>query len=99
MSIIVPCHRIIGKDGSLTGYGGGIERKRCCSSTSGGMRMCRSRQPRQARRGEAGASARGAQPHRLLPAPHEHVSPRGGRTTPPRSAPRPPKTTTHRCRP
>ncbi|WP_412140677.1 methylated-DNA--[protein]-cysteine S-methyltransferase [Burkholderia oklahomensis] len=28
MSIIVPCHRIIGKDGSLTGYGGGIERKR-----------------------------------------------------------------------
>ena len=28
ISIIVPCHRVIGKDGSLTGYGGGIERKR-----------------------------------------------------------------------
>lgn len=28
ISIIVPCHRIIGKDGALTGYGGGIERKR-----------------------------------------------------------------------
>lgn len=28
VSIIVPCHRIIGKDGSLTGYGGGIERKK-----------------------------------------------------------------------
>jgi AraC family transcriptional regulator of adaptative response/methylated-DNA-[protein]-cysteine methyltransferase len=28
ISIIVPCHRIIGKDGHLTGYGGGIERKR-----------------------------------------------------------------------
>ena len=28
ISIIIPCHRIIGKDGSLTGYGGGIERKR-----------------------------------------------------------------------
>ncbi|MEP2774796.1 MAG: methylated-DNA--[protein]-cysteine S-methyltransferase [Luteolibacter sp.] len=28
VSIIVPCHRVIGKDGSLTGYGGGIERKR-----------------------------------------------------------------------
>lgn len=27
ISIIVPCHRVIGADGSLTGYGGGIERK------------------------------------------------------------------------
>jgi methylated-DNA-[protein]-cysteine S-methyltransferase len=27
ISIIVPCHRVIGSDGSLTGYGGGIERK------------------------------------------------------------------------
>jgi methylated-DNA-[protein]-cysteine S-methyltransferase len=26
--IIVPCHRVIGADGSLTGFGGGIERKR-----------------------------------------------------------------------
>lgn len=28
ISIVVPCHRVIGADGSLTGYGGGIERKR-----------------------------------------------------------------------
>jgi methylated-DNA-[protein]-cysteine S-methyltransferase len=28
ISIIVPCHRVIGADGSLTGYGGGMERKR-----------------------------------------------------------------------
>jgi len=28
ISIIVPCHRVIGSSGSLTGYGGGIERKR-----------------------------------------------------------------------
>ncbi|MBU2760267.1 bifunctional transcriptional activator/DNA repair enzyme AdaA [Acidithiobacillus sulfurivorans] len=28
ISIIVPCHRVIGKNGKLTGYGGGIERKR-----------------------------------------------------------------------
>jgi methylated-DNA-[protein]-cysteine S-methyltransferase len=28
IAIIVPCHRVIGADGSLTGYGGGLERKR-----------------------------------------------------------------------
>ena len=28
VSIIIPCHRVIGADGSLTGYGGGMERKR-----------------------------------------------------------------------
>jgi len=28
ISIIVPCHRVIGKDGSLTGFGGGIEAKK-----------------------------------------------------------------------
>jgi len=28
ISIIVPCHRVIGSNGSLTGYGGGLERKR-----------------------------------------------------------------------
>jgi methylated-DNA-[protein]-cysteine S-methyltransferase len=27
ISILVPCHRVIGADGSLTGYGGGLERK------------------------------------------------------------------------
>jgi methylated-DNA-[protein]-cysteine S-methyltransferase len=26
--IVVPCHRVIGADGGLTGYGGGLERKR-----------------------------------------------------------------------
>ena len=28
LSIIVPCHRVVGKDGALTGYAGGLERKR-----------------------------------------------------------------------
>lgn len=28
VAIVVPCHRVIGADGSLTGYGGGLERKR-----------------------------------------------------------------------
>ena len=28
ISIIIPCHRILGADGNLTGYAGGVERKR-----------------------------------------------------------------------
>jgi methylated-DNA-[protein]-cysteine S-methyltransferase len=28
VAVILPCHRIIGSNGSLTGYGGGLERKR-----------------------------------------------------------------------
>ena len=28
IAIIIPCHRVIGSDGSLTGYGGGVWRKR-----------------------------------------------------------------------
>ncbi len=28
VSIIVPCHRVLGSDGSLTGYAGGVERKK-----------------------------------------------------------------------
>ena len=27
IAILVPCHRVVGSDGSLTGYGGGLERK------------------------------------------------------------------------
>ena len=28
LSIVVPCHRVVGSDGRLTGFGGGVERKR-----------------------------------------------------------------------
>lgn len=28
ISVVVPCHRLVGTNGSLTGYGGGLERKR-----------------------------------------------------------------------
>ena len=28
LSIVVPCHRVVGRNGSLTGYAGGLERKR-----------------------------------------------------------------------
>ncbi len=28
LSIVVPCHRVVGKNGKLTGYAGGLERKK-----------------------------------------------------------------------
>ena len=27
ISIVIPCHRVVGTDGSLTGYAGGVDRK------------------------------------------------------------------------
>lgn len=33
--ILVPCHRVIGADGSLTGYGGGLERKQALLELEG----------------------------------------------------------------
>jgi methylated-DNA-[protein]-cysteine S-methyltransferase len=39
IGIVVPCHRVIGADGSMTGYGGGIERKQwLLAHESGGRR-------------------------------------------------------------
>ena len=35
IGIIVPCHRIVGSDGSLTGYAGGLERKRALLALEG----------------------------------------------------------------
>jgi AraC family transcriptional regulator of adaptative response/methylated-DNA-[protein]-cysteine methyltransferase len=37
IAIVVPCHRVIGADGSLTGYGGGIWRKRWLIEHEAGM--------------------------------------------------------------
>jgi methylated-DNA-[protein]-cysteine S-methyltransferase len=37
ISVIVPCHRVIGADGSLTGYGGGLERKRILLDLEAGV--------------------------------------------------------------
>jgi methylated-DNA-[protein]-cysteine S-methyltransferase len=39
VSIIVPCHRVIGSDGSLVGYGGGLERKRFLIDLERGTRI------------------------------------------------------------
>ena len=35
VAIVVPCHRVIGADGSLTGYGGGLDRKRALLAIEG----------------------------------------------------------------
>ena len=32
ISIMIPCHRVVGADGSLTGYAGGLSRKQCLLS-------------------------------------------------------------------
>jgi methylated-DNA-[protein]-cysteine S-methyltransferase len=41
IAIVVPCHRVIGADGSLTGFGGGMERKRILLELEGcgGLRL------------------------------------------------------------
>jgi methylated-DNA-[protein]-cysteine S-methyltransferase len=38
ISIIVPCHRVIGADGTLTGYGAGLDRKRWLLDHEAGQR-------------------------------------------------------------
>src|SRR5262245_33921303 len=38
ITIMVPCHRIVGSDGNLTGYAGGLERKRALLELEGGAR-------------------------------------------------------------
>jgi methylated-DNA-[protein]-cysteine S-methyltransferase len=37
IAIVVPCHRVIGADGGLTGYGGGLERKRALLALEGAI--------------------------------------------------------------
>ena len=37
VAVIVPCHRVIGADGSLTGYGGGLGRKRLLLDLESGV--------------------------------------------------------------
>lgn len=38
VSVVVPCHRVLGMDGSLTGYAGGLERKTALLSLEGASR-------------------------------------------------------------
>ena len=43
ITVIVPCHRIIGSGGALTGYAGGLERKRALLALEAGTRIDRAR--------------------------------------------------------
>jgi methylated-DNA-[protein]-cysteine S-methyltransferase len=43
VAIIIPCHRVIGKDGSLTGYAGGLDRKKTLLAIEGFDGMYRER--------------------------------------------------------
>lgn len=38
LSILIPCHRVVGSNGALTGYAGGIEAKRCLLELEKGAR-------------------------------------------------------------
>jgi len=38
ISIIIPCHRLVGADGSLTGYAGGVDKKRWLLRHEGGLK-------------------------------------------------------------
>ncbi|MDH3285968.1 MAG: methylated-DNA--[protein]-cysteine S-methyltransferase [Acidobacteriota bacterium] len=38
IGVVIPCHRVIGSDGSLTGYAGGIDRKRYLLELEGALR-------------------------------------------------------------
>lgn len=40
IGIIVPCHRIVGSNGSLTGYAGGLNRKRALLALEGAQSSC-----------------------------------------------------------
>jgi methylated-DNA-[protein]-cysteine S-methyltransferase len=35
ISLLIPCHRVLGADGSLTGYAGGLEKKRALLELEG----------------------------------------------------------------
>jgi len=52
IAIVVPCHRVIGADASLTGYGGGIDRKRWLLAHEGATfeKVATRRPPRAARK-------------------------------------------------
>jgi methylated-DNA-[protein]-cysteine S-methyltransferase len=60
IGIVVPCHRVIGSDGSLTGYGGGIERKRWLLAHEGALPAAAAADAARRAPASAAAAAAGA---------------------------------------
>jgi len=57
VSVIVPCHRIVGSDGSLTGYAGGLPRKKALLALECAAHGATSSGSRPQRRAAAGAAS------------------------------------------
>ena len=57
LGIIVPCHRIVGSNGSLTGYAGGLPRKKALLALEGAARAATSTGSRTRPRAAAGAAS------------------------------------------
>jgi methylated-DNA-[protein]-cysteine S-methyltransferase len=53
LSIVVPCHRVVGRDGALTGYAGGLERKRLLLELEGWPGVAPAPAARRSRSSEA----------------------------------------------
>jgi len=58
ISIVIPCHRVIGADGSLTGYGGGLGRKQWLLDHERSLLTSESRSSRTAPRAPSGQTRR-----------------------------------------
>jgi methylated-DNA-[protein]-cysteine S-methyltransferase len=60
--IVIPCHRVVGSDGSLTGYGGGLDRKRALLELEGALET-----------GASSTTPAGPPERHLLPEPFDLV--------------------------
>jgi methylated-DNA-[protein]-cysteine S-methyltransferase len=67
VSIVVPCHRVVGTDGGLTGYGGGIERKRYLLDHERRVSAAGGTAPQGPPRHAAGHHLAARDHHRVLP--------------------------------
>ena len=65
VSVIVPCHRVIGRNGALTGYAGGLERKQALLTLEGSVGLKSTLTPNPLPRAGEGAAGRA----RLAPSP------------------------------
>lgn len=85
VSIIVPCHRVVGSTGDLTGYGGGVERKRYLLDFEHRHAAGGANSPVMAEPGRAGADApergRGSRPRSRDRAHEIAVAPARSRST------------------